>query len=101
MLREITARGPIACCMATNAAFHNFTGGGVFTTTDPRAYCDHLVSVVGFGEARGGPYWTVQNSFGSAWGEAGYFRIGRSSGLKGGQRNLGIEALCSWVMPAL
>lgn len=44
-------------------------------------------------------YWVVQNSFGTVWGESGYFRIKRNSALGNGEHNLGIEHACSWVMP--
>ena len=33
-------------------------------------------------------------------GQAGYFRIKRSSALQGHEHNLGIEADASWAMPA-
>ena len=34
----------------------------------------HAVKVVGWGQSEGF-YWLVQNSWGSSWGEDGYFRI--------------------------
>jgi len=36
------------------------------------------------------PYWIVRNSFGSWWGEFGFFRIQR------GVNALGIETTCAW-----
>jgi cathepsin X len=39
------------------------------------------------------PYWRVRNSYGSYWGEDGFFRICR------GVNNMGIELNADWVIP--
>jgi cathepsin X len=59
----------------------------VYTTTN------HEVTVVGWGEQNGIPFWRVQNSWGSHWGEQGFFRIVR------GQNTLAIELNCYWAAP--
>ena len=75
MMKEIVARGPVSCCMATrlatdpeepDQALEQFYTGGIFaTTTNNRTACDHIVAVVGFGSEAGTAYWTVQNSWGT------------------------------------
>jgi len=94
MMQEIYQRGPIACGTAVTEDLEaNYTGG---------VYCDesgdmeivHDVSIVGYGVTEEGEkYWTVRNSWGSHWGEHGFFRICR------GKNNLNIESSCSWVVP--
>merc|ERR1712194_728403 len=101
MMKEIYARGPISCCMACPDDFEATYKGGVYVTSNDRIVCDHIVALVGFGGHGDGAYWVAQNSFGSVWGEKGFFRIKRSSALKAGEYNLGIEETCSWSMPQL
>jgi len=44
---------------------------------------NHAIVVTGYGVDGSTPYWTVKNSWGSKWGESGYFRIARGQGTCG------------------
>jgi cathepsin C len=48
---------------------------------------DHAVLLIGWGEEKGQNYWKIQNSWGSDWGEDGFFRIIM------GENDSGIESI--------
>ena len=60
---------------------------------NPFEVTNHAVLVVGYGEENGVKYWIVKNSWGTSWGEDGYFRIRR------GTDELGIESLAVYAVP--
>lgn len=92
MMQQIYQNGPISCSIAAQKDFHNYTGGIYHDKTGAKR-TNHAISVVGYGEEKGVKYWLVRNSWGSNWGEGGFFRIVR------GINNIGIEGSCSYGMP--
>jgi C1A family cysteine protease len=44
---------------------------------------DHAILIVGWGTQNGIDYWIIKNSWGSSWGESGYFRIKRGVNMCG------------------
>lgn len=92
MMQEIFQRGPIACSIYANQALDDYTGG-IFEETEIYDHTNHAISVVGWGVEHGKKFWIVRNSWGSSWGEEGFFRIVR------GINNIMIEASCGWATP--
>lgn len=94
MMQEIYQRGPIACGIVADQKLVEYKSG-IFNNDTPYTPddIDHDISVVGFGEENGVKFWTVRNSWGSAWGEQGFFRLIR------GTNNIMIETDCAWGVP--
>lgn len=91
-MQEIYQRGPIACGIAVPDALENYTGG-IYNDTTGDMDIVHDISVVGYGVEDGTKYWVVRNSWGSHWGELGFFRVVR------GTNNIAIESDCAWATP--
>ncbi len=75
-MNEIYHRGPITCSIATPDEFTYGYRGGIYDGRNDTDI-DHDVEVVGWGEEDGVPYWTVRNSWGTFWGELGFFKLPR------------------------
>jgi cathepsin X len=92
MMQEIYQRGPIACGIAVTDAMENYTSG-IFEDLTGDLDITHEISIVGFGEEEGTPYWLIRNSWGTQWGLDGFMKLVR------GKNNLAIESDCAWATP--
>lgn len=98
MKSEIFTRGPIACSVyAHSEAFENYSSGVI---KDPTPYntTTHVIVVTGWGadDNDGTKYWIGRNSYGTAWGETGWFKLER------GTNALDIEKhTCAWAVPKI
>jgi cathepsin C len=87
MMEEIHENGPIVVSFEPAEDFM-FYSDGIYETPNktktvsllnrieqPWIQVDHAVLAVGWGVEDGKKYWLVQNSWGTDWGEDGFFRI--------------------------
>ena len=91
---EVFAHGPVACGIHVTDEFENYSGG-IFQQRVLLPVPNHILAIVGFSadDTTGEEYWIGRNSWGTYWGEGGYFKIKMHSD------NLGIENGCSWAIP--
>lgn len=71
--------GPISAAIASSSSVFQFYSKGIINSSSCGNSLNHAVVIVGYGTENGTPYWIARNSWGSNWGEAGYFRILRST----------------------
>jgi len=79
MAAYVSAHGPLS--IAINAGPMQFYMGGVANPL----FCspsglDHGVAIVGYGTEGSKDYWIIKNSWGTGWGEKGFYRIVRGHG---------------------
>jgi cathepsin X len=93
MKAEIYARGPISCGIYVTPEFEDYQGG-IYSQKTVLTPINHEVAIVGWGKSlQGEEFWIGRNSWGTYWGDYGFFMIKMYS------ENLGIEKDCSWGVP--
>lgn len=69
----IAEKGPVVACFTVYADFQAYRSG-IYRHVSGNQLGGHCVCVVGYSDAE--QAWIGRNSWGPAWGEGGYFRIG-------------------------
>jgi cathepsin X len=97
MKAEIYKNGPVSCAIEVTDKFEEYKAGEIYSENLPEINTNHVVSVVGWGKdpKSGEEYWVGRNSWGTYWGDYGFFLIKMHSD------NLGIEDYCNAGTPSL
>jgi len=81
---EIYANGPVEACFTVYSDFLQYKSG-VYQYQNGTALGGHCIKIIGWGVEDGLPYWLINNSWTTSWGDNGQFKILR------GQDECGIE----------
>ena len=68
----IATKGPVEACFTVYQDFYNYQSG-IYKHTTGSVVGGHCVCIVGYNSAQS--YWICKNSWGTGFGESGYFRI--------------------------
>lgn len=72
--QDLQANGPVETGFDVYQDFMSYKSG-IYKHTSGGLLGGHAVKVVGWGTSGSTKYWIVANSWGSSWGEQGFFRI--------------------------
>lgn len=85
LAESIYNHGPVSVAFEVVSDFRDYKTGVYSSTLCKNSTQDvnHAVLAVGYGTENGMPYWIIKNSWGTAWGDAGYFKIERGVNMCG------------------
>eukprot|EP01090_Pellita_catalonica_P010336 TRINITY_DN21784_c0_g1_i2.p1 TRINITY_DN21784_c0_g1~~TRINITY_DN21784_c0_g1_i2.p1 ORF type:complete len:226 (-),score=37.35 TRINITY_DN21784_c0_g1_i2:85-762(-) len=75
-MKEIYTNGPIEACFEVYSDFVHYKSG-VYVHTHGSFLGGHCIKISGWGVEGSIPYWLVNNSWTTGWGDKGYFKIKR------------------------
>lgn len=102
----LAAYGPLVTTMDVYSDFYYYYKSGVYSYTSGNYVGSHAILIVGYEDNSaypGGGYFRVKNSWGTSWGEAGFFRIAYSelvSVVNFGDWTIAYQAIDTSSLPA-
>ncbi|CAB3398847.1 unnamed protein product [Caenorhabditis bovis] len=73
---EIMTNGPVSAAITVHEDFYKYKSGVYHHVAGPDLG-GHAIKIIGWGSENGNDYWLAANSWGSGWGEDGFFRFRR------------------------
>ncbi|CAO4378618.1 unnamed protein product [Caenorhabditis nigoni] len=73
---EIMTNGPVEASFKVYEDFYKYKSG-VYKYTAGKMLGGHAIKIIGWGTENGTAYWLIANSWGTNWGEKGFFKIRR------------------------
>jgi len=89
-LKLAVATMPVSVAIEADQSVFQLYTSGVISGSACGASIDHAVLVVGYDSSQGSEAWIVKNSWGAAWGNAGYVYISTDASPNGGLGACGI-----------
>jgi len=96
MKAELFKNGPISCGIMVTDGFEAYKKGEIYSEVNSFPMINHEISVVGWGldKATNTEYWLGRNSWGTYWGDFGFFKMLMH------KDNLAIETDCTAGIPS-
>lgn len=76
-LKIAVSRQPVSVAIEADTILFDDYEGGIISSSSCGTNLDHGVLIIGYGTDNGEDYWLLKNSWGTSWGENGFFRIKR------------------------
>jgi C1A family cysteine protease len=83
LLDAVATTGTVAIAYNAGTQAHAYYQGGILDVPNCGNTPTHAVLLVGYGTENGKDFWILKNSWGSGWGEGGYFRLARGKNMCG------------------
>jgi len=77
-MMDAVAQGPVSVAIDAGEALQHYKSGHMFPN-ECGTNLDHAVQIIGYGTDSIGDYWLLKNSWGTGWGDNGFFKFSRQS----------------------